>query len=92
MALEVSEPPLDLTHFWPCPRPAYGTMSTSSLIPVPDYVYYQQQCDEIDLLTKRVNKLTDQLRLKVFYPSGDGAISPAIEKAMRPENDTIMEK
>ncbi|NEJ82837.1 hypothetical protein GR268_40800, partial [Rhizobium leguminosarum] len=88
VALEVSEPPLDLTHFWPCPRPAYGTMSTSSLIPVPDYVYYQQQCDEIDLLTKRVNKLTDQLRLKVFYPSGDGAISPAIEKAMRPENDT----
>ncbi|MBX5197673.1 hypothetical protein HJB82_20535 [Rhizobium sp. NZLR10] len=90
MALEVSEPPLDLTHFWPCPRPAYGTMSTSSLIPVPDYVYYQQQCDEIDLLTKRINKLTDQLRLKVFYPSGDGAISPAIEKAMRPENDMVM--
>ncbi|EJC79980.1 LOW QUALITY PROTEIN: hypothetical protein Rleg4DRAFT_1586 [Rhizobium leguminosarum bv. trifolii WSM2297] len=89
-ALEVSEPPLDLNHFWPCPRPAYRTMSTSSLIPVPDYVYYQQQCDEIDLLTKRINKLTDQLRLKIFYPSGDGAISPAIEKAMRPENDMVM--
>lgn len=90
VALEVSEPPLELTHFWPCPRPAYGTMSTSSLIPVPDYVYYQQQCDEIDLLTRRINKLTDQLRLKVFYPSGDGAVSPAIEKAMRPENDMVM--
>ncbi|MBX5036433.1 hypothetical protein [Rhizobium lentis] len=90
VALEVSEPPLDLTHFWPCPRPAYGTMSTSSLIPVPDYVYYQQQCEEIDLLTRRINKLTDQLRLKVFYPSGDGAVSPAIEKAMRPENDMVM--
>ncbi|MBB4194935.1 hypothetical protein GGE45_004855 [Rhizobium aethiopicum] len=90
VALEVSEPPLELTHFWPCPRPAYGTMSTSSLIPVPDYVYYQQQCDEIDLLTRRINNLTDQLRLKVFYPSGDGAISPAIEKAMRPENDMVM--
>ncbi len=90
VALEVSEPPLELTHFWPCPRPAYGTVSTSSLIPVPDFVYYQQQCDEIDLLTKRINKLTDQLRLKVFYPSGDGAISPAIEKAMRPENDMVM--
>lgn len=90
VALEVSEPPLELTHFWPCPRPAYGTRSTSSLIPVPDYVYYQQQCDEIDLLTRRINKLTDQLRLKVFYPSGDGAVSPAIEKAMRPENDMVM--
>ncbi|MGO7337726.1 hypothetical protein [Rhizobium leguminosarum] len=90
IALEVSEPPLKLTRFFPCPRPAFGTLSTSSLIPVPDYVYYQQQCDEIDMLTKRVNKLTDQLRLKVFYPSGDGSVSPAIEKAMRPENDTVM--
>ncbi|MEH7837224.1 hypothetical protein V7796_16015 [Rhizobium laguerreae] len=90
VALEVSEPPLKLARFFPCPRPAFGTLSTSSLIPVPDYVYYQQQCDEIDMLTKRVNKLTDQLRLKVFYPSGDGSVSPAIEKAMRPENDTVM--
>ncbi|MGO7726713.1 hypothetical protein ACC704_01310 [Rhizobium johnstonii] len=90
IALEVSEPPLKLTRFFPCPRPAFGTLSTSSLIPVPDYVYYQQQCDEIDMLTKRVNKLTDQLRLKIFYPSGDGSVSPAIEKAMRPENDTVM--
>ncbi|MBY3382195.1 hypothetical protein [Rhizobium laguerreae] len=90
VALEVSEPPLKLTRFFPCPRPAFGTLSTSSLIPVPDYVYYQGQCDEIDLLTKRINKLTDQLRLKIFYPSGDGSVSPAIEKAMRPENDTVM--
>ncbi|OWV87356.1 hypothetical protein ATY75_03330 [Rhizobium sp. N122] len=89
-ALEVSEPPLKLTRFFPCPRPAFGTLSTGSLIPVPDYVYYQQQCDEIDTLTRRINKLTDQLRLKVFYPSGDGSVSPAIEKAMRPENDTVM--
>ncbi|TBG68048.1 hypothetical protein [Rhizobium leguminosarum] len=90
VALEVSEPPLKLARFFPCPRPAFGTLSTSSLIPVPDYVYYQGQCDEIDMLTKRINKLTDQLRLKVFYPSGDGSVSPAIEKAMRPDNDTVM--
>ncbi|TBE72426.1 hypothetical protein ELH03_17490 [Rhizobium beringeri] len=90
VALEVSEPPLKLARFFPCPRPAFGTLSTSSLIPVPDYVYYQGQCDEIDVLTKRINKLTDQLRLKVFYPSGDGSVSPAIEKAMRPDNDTVM--
>ncbi|RDJ12425.1 hypothetical protein [Rhizobium grahamii] len=90
VAFEVSEPPLDMEDFWPCPRPAYGTTSTGSLIPVPDYVYYQNQCEEIDTLTKRINKLTDQLRLKIFYPAGDGSVSPAIEKAMRPENDTVM--
>lgn len=89
-ALDVSEPPLDLEGFWPCPRPAYATTSTGSLIPVPDYVYYQGQVEEIDTLTKRINKLTDQLRLVGFYPSGDGAVSPAIERALDPTNDTAM--
>jgi pyruvate/2-oxoglutarate dehydrogenase complex dihydrolipoamide acyltransferase (E2) component len=89
-ALEVSEPPLELEEFWPCPRPAYATTSTGSLIPVPDYAYYQAQCDEIDGLTKRIADLTDQLRLKIFYPAGDGSLGPAIEKAMSPNNNTIM--
>ncbi len=89
-ALEVSEPPLDLEDFWPCPRPAYGTTSTGSLIPVPDYVYYQGQVEEIDALTKRINKLTDQLRLVGFYPAGDGDVSSAIERALDPNNDTAM--
>ncbi|NTG09255.1 hypothetical protein [Rhizobium rhizogenes] len=89
-ALEVSEPPLDLEDFWPCPRPAYGTTSTGSLIPVPDYVYYQGQVEEIDSLTKRINKLTDQLRLVGFYPAGDGDVSSAIERALDPTNDTAM--
>ncbi len=89
-ALEVSPPPLDLENFWPCPKPAFGTLGTSSLVPVPDYRYYQDQVAEIDKLTIRIAKLTDQLRLKIFYPSGDGAVSPAIEAAMKPTNDTIM--
>jgi hypothetical protein len=89
-AFEISEPPLDLEDFWPCPRPAYGTTSTGSLIPVPDYVYYAGQVEEIDDLTRRIAKITDQLRLVGFYPSGDGAVSPAIEKAMQPNNDTVM--
>jgi hypothetical protein len=90
LALEVSEPPLDLEGFWPCPRPAYGTTSTGSLIPVPDYVYYQGQVEEIDALTKRIAKLTDQLRLMGFYPAGDGDVSSAIEQALAPNNDAIM--
>jgi len=89
-ALEVSEPPLKLEGFWPCPRPAYGTTSTGSLIPVPDYVYYQGQVEEIDALTKRIAKLTDQLRLMGFYPAGDGDVSSAIEQALAPTNDEIM--
>lgn len=89
-ALEVGEPPLDLDGFFPCPRPAFGTTSTGSLIPVPDYIYYQGQVDEIDRLTRRIHKLTDQLKLKGFYPAGQGDVSDAIEAALQTSSDDIM--
>ncbi|HWU63578.1 MAG TPA: hypothetical protein VN112_16285 [Ensifer sp.] len=89
-ALEAGDPPLDLSGFFPCPRPAYGTLSTSSLLPVPDFVFYQGQQQEIDALTKRIAKLTDQLALKGFYPAGEGDVTRALEAALKPGNDTIM--
>lgn len=89
-ALDAGKPPLQFDGFFPCPRPAYATTSTGSLIPVPDYVYYMGQCEEIDSLTKRIAKLTDQLRLMGFYPAGDGDLSDAIEAVLAPNNDTIL--
>jgi hypothetical protein len=37
---------------------------------VPDFIFYQDQCDEIDALTKRIAALTDSLKLVGFYPGG----------------------
>jgi hypothetical protein len=89
-ALEESEPFLDLTEFWPCPRPLFATLTTDSLIPVPDYAYYQDQAEEIDDLTARIGKLTQALKLVGFYAAGDRNAA-AIEKALEPgvENRVI---
>lgn len=86
------QPPLyDLRYFWPCPKPAYGTLSTDSLIPTPDYVYYQDQAEEIDALTKRIDALTDSLKLVGFYPQGaEGEVSSALEQALKPGTDNQM--
>jgi hypothetical protein len=58
MVLEEGAPPLDLREFFPCPKPVYGSKSTRSLIPVPDYRYYQDQAEEIDDLTAKIANLT----------------------------------
>lgn len=80
--LEVVEPYLDLKDFFPCPRPLFGTVTTNSLIPTPEYVFYQDQCEEIDDLTQRIASLQDALKLVGFYPGGpDGEAAPQIEKA-----------
>lgn len=86
------KPPLyDLRDFWPCPKPAFATCATDSLIPVPDYVFYQDQAEEIDDLTKRIAALTDALKLTGFYPAGaEGEISTAIESALSPHSGNQM--
>lgn len=80
--LDSDEPHLDLEGFFPCPRPVYSTVQPGSLVPVPDYVYYKDQIEEINELTARIADLSDAVRLKGFYQSG-GEIGSAVEAAMK---------
>lgn len=89
--LEVSEPLLDFEGFFPCPKPVYATVTNNSLIPTPDYKYYQDQAEEIDQLTARIGKLIDSLKLVGFYPAGaEGDVSEAMEKALSPATESKM--
>ena len=69
--LDVRDDPLGLDGFFPCPKPLLGTTGNDSLIPIPDYVYWQDQAEEIDDLTSRIGKLERALKLKGFY-AGEG--------------------
>jgi hypothetical protein len=97
VVLEAGEPPLDLPNFFPCPKPAYGTKSSRSLVPVPDYRYYQDQAEEINDLTAKISALTGWLRLKGFIPAGASseggdALRQVIEleQAMRSKGEEIL--
>lgn len=80
MILEETEPYLQFKDFFPCPKPAYGTLETASLVPVPDYVFYQDQAEEIDDLTARIGALIDQLKVAGFYPASASDSSEAIQQ------------
>jgi len=84
-----SEPLLKLEGFFPCPRPAYGVISRDSLMPTPDYVYYQDQAEQIDALSARIDTLTDSLKLVGFYPAGTEGTG-AIEKAIKPGSENVL--
>lgn len=86
VVLDKSEPYLKLEGFFPCPKPAYGTVQRKSLIPVPDVVYYRHQLDEINKLTRRIFALTEGLKVKGFYPGG-GEVADAVEAAMNLGDD-----
>lgn len=87
--LEEGDPHLNLDGFFPCPRPAYGTISRRSLIPVPDYRRYQYHLDQINILTARVYTLLDHIKMKVFIPAG-GDVAEAVKTAVNSVEDSII--
>lgn len=85
--LDERPPLIEVDGFFPCPRPAYGTLQRRSLIPVPDYIYYRDQVDEINTLTARIAGLSESLRLKGFYASGASEIGETIRTLMARTDD-----
>lgn len=67
--LDVSEPPLDFRNFWPCPKPIMSVSTNDTMTPIPEFCMYQDQADEIDVLTMRIAKLVPQIKLAGAYPS-----------------------
>lgn len=79
--LRKQDDPLRLSTFWPCPRPILGTTTTDSLIPVPDYVLYQDQAAQIDLLTQRITVLTKAIRAVGLYNSACVELATLLDEA-----------
>jgi hypothetical protein len=74
--LDERDDPLNLKDFFPCPRPLLGTTAQDSILPIPDYAYYQDQAEELNDLTAKIGRLTDVLRLVGFY-SGEHQVELA---------------
>jgi len=80
--LDEDDPHLNFSDFFPCPRPAYGTLQRGSLVPVPDVLQYEDQLDEINTLTAKIHALSQSLEAKGFYPAGGAELSEAIQAAI----------
>lgn len=67
--LETIDDPLELDGFFPIPRPFYAIEDASSLVPAPLYEQYEEQAEELNRVTSRINNLTEALKLRGVYNS-----------------------
>jgi len=63
------EDPLQLSGFFPMPRPLVLFQKISSLVPVPLYTMYEEQAKELNRITVRINKIVQALKVRGFYDS-----------------------
>ncbi len=85
--LDERDDPLGLSNFFPCPRPLLATTGNESVMPVADYVFYQDQAEEIDKLTARIAELQDALKVRGFY-AGDGKTN--LTNLLNSPNNTLI--
>lgn len=65
--IEEKPDPLGLTNFFPCPRPLYSTITNESLVPIPDYKYYQDQAKQLTKLQAKIDGLIDMMEVRGVY-------------------------
>ncbi len=83
LLLKEQDDPLKLEGFWPCPEPLFTTQTNDTLIPVPDYVEYQDQAMELDDLTDRIDHITTAIRANGAY----NAEYPALGRLLQEGQD-----
>src|SRR6266436_6379964 len=83
--------PLKLENFFPCPKPLYSNATNNTLIPVPDFIQYQDQAIQIDELTQRISMLAKACKVAGVYNAAAKGIqrlfNESVENEMIPVDD-----
>ena len=85
--LDERDDPLGLENFWPCPKPLYATLTTDSLEPIPDFVIYQDQARELDVLCDRIDGLINALKVRGVYDASNSELARLFSEG---ENNTLI--
>ena len=82
---------LGLEGFWPSPRPMFANVTTSKLMPTPDFALAQDLYDEIDYVSTRITLLERAVAARGVYDATSEEVkrvlSEAIANELIPVND-----
>ena len=85
--LDTRDDPLELENFWPCPKPMFSTLTTDSLIPVPDFVLYQDQARQLDTLADRIDGFIQALKVRGVYDASEPSLARLFSEG---ENNSLL--
>jgi len=72
--LDELDDPLELSGFYPCPKPLQFVKKSSDLVPTALYTLYENQASELNKIQGRINKVVEALKVRGVYNRGLGDI------------------
>lgn len=85
--LKDEEDPLELSGFFPCPKPLQFLEKTHSLVPTALYKIYENQATELNNIQLRLNELVRACKARGIYDTGLG---PEIQKLMEADDNELI--
>jgi hypothetical protein len=85
--LDVKDDPLDLDGFYPCPKPLAANVTTANFMPRADYIFAQDQFNELDEINTRITWLTRAAKVIGVYDKCSDCIQRMFQQAS--ENQLI---
>lgn len=85
--LKVEDDPLGLTGFFNQPKPLQFVKKSSNLVPTAPYDMYRTQAQELNRLTKRINRLVEAIKARGAY---DGNLGDLMKKIMAEDDNALV--
>ena len=92
--LDVKDDPLGLDGFFPCPKPVAANLTSSNFMPRADYIFAQDQFNELDEINTRITWLTRAAKVVgVYDKSAEGVqrlFNQGVENQLIPVDNWAM--
>jgi len=85
--LKEEEDPLQLSGFYPCPKPLQFLDKTHSLTPTALFKIYENQAVELNIIQLRINGLVKACKARGLY---DGSLGTEIQKLMEADENELV--
>jgi len=85
--LKEQDDPLEITGFFPIPKPLMFHLKSNNLIPTALYSLYENQAKELNRITNRLNRVIEAIKVRGIY---DGALGDELDKIMDEDDNSLV--
>ena len=84
--LKEEDDPLDLSGFYPTPRPMAFLTKTNDLTPSALYLLYENQAKELNRISVRINRIVEAIKVRAAY---DGSLGDTLNNLLKGDDNSM---